>query len=60
MLQSANTSSFRRERLETLATRISLPSPVPSSINVELLPFTVKIVSNKAELAKAVQIRHDA
>ena len=60
MLQLATTATIRPQRIETLQARVSLPTTPTSSINEELLPFTVKIVSTKAELAYAVQIRHDA
>lgn len=65
MLQLASTSTFRPQRIETLPTlpsRTGLSSAVtaPAALNEELLPFTVKVVSTKAQLANAVQIRHDA
>ena len=65
MLQLASTSTFRPQRIETLPTlppRTGLTSAVtaPAALNEELLPFTVKVVSTKAQLANAVQIRHDA
>jgi hypothetical protein len=65
MLQTATTATtatFRPQRIETLPTRISLPSAPAAAtpLNEELLPFTVKVVSSQAQLAKAVQIRHDA
>lgn len=65
MLQTATTATtatFRPQRIETLPARISLPSAATAAttLNEELLPFTVKVVSTQAQLAKAVQIRHDA
>ena len=58
MLQLATSSLVQAERVDTSPSRRPLLSS--KTVTEEWLPFTVKVVNTKVELAKAVQIRHDA
>ena len=42
------------------ASPVSLTAAVASAPGMEYLPFTVRVASTAADLAKAVQVRHDA
>lgn len=61
MLQLATSSLAQAERIDTTHSRRPQRTELNAKTMVEeLLPFTVKVVSTQTELAKAVQIRHDA
>lgn len=58
MIDQANSATFRPHRIETLSPRVDVsPRPIMAE---ELLPFTVRIVSDDEAMGKAVQIRHAA
>lgn len=55
---SAISSEFHPQRIETRPSDV--PEASPHNMVEEILPFTVRVVSNPQELHKAVEIRHHA